>query len=475
MAAFNFAAQSYTARSLPLDAQRAINMFVERSPADAKSQVPIYMCPGLSVFSRLGNGPINGMHGMAGTLYALSGGALFSINQDGLATEIGQTSLGSTVSMADNDTQLVMVDGSVGWVYQAAGLNQVLLDTVYPYTYTTLTVAAASGATTIQVASIAGISSGDSIGVLLNGGGLFKTTVSGAPSGSTITLAAALTSAAYAGNGVYDYTSGPKQITIASAGTIASGASITVALDSGVFFTTTISGAPTGPASALVVTLAASLPSQASAGAIVTVPSATLGQITAPAFMAASSVVYFDDYFIFSATGTQQFFLSSLGDGTQYSGLDFASAQSSSDDVVALVNYHEQLLIFKQTRVEVWYDAGSANFPFQRFDGAYIQRGLASPLALAQEDNTVFWLGEDGIFYRLNGYSPIRISTFGTEHAWAQYPTINDASMYVVTMEGHKFIFLTFLSGNATWCYDISSGTEQPLWHERESWGSAWV
>ena len=474
MPAIQFAAESYTARSVPLLAARNINMFVERSPQDAKDQVPIFMCPGLSVWSRLGNGPISGLHGMAGTLYALSGGELFSINADGLATAIGQTSLGPSVSIADNNTQLVMVDGSVGWVYQPSGLNQVLSATAYSYTQTSLFSTAVTGATSIVVKSASGMSHGDSISILLDAGGSFATTISGAPSGNNITLAGALPSQATAGAGVTDTSATNQTIVIYATGKVAVSQAISITLDNGVVFKTTIS-AVSGVFPNLTLTLAAALPSQASAGAIATITSLTLAQITAPAFMPATTVVYFDDYFIFSATGTQEFFLSSLGDGTQYNGLDFASAQASPDNVLAIVNYHEQLLIFKQFRIEVWYDAGAANFPFERYDGAYIQRGLAGPYAVTQEDNTVFWLGDDGIFYRLNGYSPQRISQFGCEHAWAQYPQLDDVTAFVVTMEGHKFIFLTFPSGNATWCYDISSGTEQPLWHERESWGSAWV
>ena len=474
MPAFNFAGQSYTSRSLPLDAQRCVNMFVERSPPDAKTQVPLFMFPGLKVFARAGKGPINGLHAMAGLLYMVSGGELFSVNAQGLATSLGVTTLGGTISMADNGTQLVMVDGEVGWVYQVGGLNQVLTDTAYGYLATTLTATAIAGATTIDVVSAAGMASGHSISVFLDSGTVFTTTISGAPSGNVVTLTGALPSQATLGAGVRDTSVGTSSVTLASIGKPAVGQTINITLDSGAVFSTTISGVSGLPA-ALNVTLASPLPSQATAGALAIIPSVVLGKITAPAFQAANTVVYFDDYFIFSATGTNQFFLSSIGDGTQYNGLDFASAQANPDTVQAVINYHEQLLVFGGYSVEVWYDSGSANFPFSRYDGAYIQRGAASPLAIVQEDNTVFWLGEDGIFYRLNGYSPQRVSTFGTEQEWAQYVTITDATAFVVTVEGHKFIFLTFLAGNKTWCYDIASGVDTPLWYERESLGSPWV
>lgn len=400
MKPFQFAAQSFQARSLPVDAQQLVNMFVERMPKDAKSPVPIYMAPGLALFSRLGTGPINMLHGMAGTLYALSGRDLYSINQDGLATFIGSTNLGGITSAADNDYQLVMVDGNVGWVYQPGGLNQV-------------TVAlAAAGATAIVVSEIGSIVAGDTI---------------------------------------------------------------MIPVDSGITFTTTVASAPIGVFGMMTIPLSSPLPSLASAGAVARVARIVLGQIVTPAFQPASTVVYFDSYFILDARGTNQFFLSALGDGTQYDGLDFASAQANPDYILAVVNYHEQLLLMGSKSIEVWYDSGAANFPFQRFDGAYVQRGVAGPLAIAQEDNTVLFLGDDLIFYRLDSYRPVRISTFATEHAWGTYVTCADANCFVVNMEGHKFLFMNFPSAKATWCYDIASGIEEPLWHERVSWGSPWA
>jgi hypothetical protein len=71
---------------------------------------------------------------------------------------------------------------------------------------TALTANAAAAATSIVVSSISGIASGDHIGVWLDSGDVFWTTVSGAPSGSTVTLLAALTGAASSGAMVVAYT-----------------------------------------------------------------------------------------------------------------------------------------------------------------------------------------------------------------------------------------------------------------------------
>lgn len=73
------------------------------------------------------------------------------------------------------------------------------------YTATTLSAAANDGATTIEVSSVTGFASTYNVGVALDNGDLFWTTQSGAASGTTITLANALTDSAASGNAVYVY------------------------------------------------------------------------------------------------------------------------------------------------------------------------------------------------------------------------------------------------------------------------------
>lgn len=388
-----FAAQSYPSRVTQLDAQRCINMYVERSPPDAQTQVPVLGCPGMRQLGAMGTGPIFGMHVMNNVQYVVSGQQLFSLNPDGGTILIGSVGVSGLVSMADNGQQVVMVDGQTGWIYQPGGIGL------------TTSVAAAFGDQQITVSQITGtVNVGDILNIPLDSGAIQQATVTSV-SGTTILFAGAVL---------------------------------------------------LGPVSV---------------GAVVKDLANVVGQITSPNFLPAYTVCYFDGYFIFSAVGSNQFFLSALFDGTMYSTLDRASAEANSDYVQAVVNFHEQLLIFGQVSTEFWYNSGGVTFPFSRFDGAYLQRGLASPRAVCQEDNTVFWLGEDGIFYRLDKFSPVRISTHGCETAWEKYATINDAIVFNYTLAGHKMIVVTFPNapdGGATWVWDISSG----LWHERESWST---
>lgn len=191
--------------------------------------------------------------------------------------------------------------------------------------------------------------------------------------------------------------------------------------------------------------------------------------ITDPAFNPAQTVTFFDNYFVFDWNDTNKFFISNTLDGTTYSALAFASAEVNPDNVLATVNQQENLLIFGQKTIETWYDSGDVNFPFNRYDGATIERGCIAPLSIVKEDNSVFFLGDDLIFYRLNGVVPVRISTHAIEWAWSQYSTQEDATIWSYTWQGHKFLVLTFPAGNATWIYDIATG----LWHERISFNES--
>jgi hypothetical protein len=503
MAELQFAGQAYQARSTQLIAQQCINAFVETSPKEAKSQVPIYGTPGLSVFARCGKGPVQGLWIMGSLLYVLSGGALYSVTPTGTATLIGQTNLGGVCVLADNGQQLVMVDGFAGWVYQPGGLNQVTTQTVAPVNQVQMTVGGTiTNADTISITATSGSISGSPQTVTV--------TVTGAD--DTTTLAAALAAAINANTHIIGVgvkatsalavvtlqwpttigiawlpavSSGASESLTAGAtglgggtvipanitGTITSGDTLQIPLDNGSTFTTTAASTVTAADTAIILT--DGVPSQVSAGATIKDSSTTLAQILAPAFKPPCYVCFMDGYFVFAATNTRQFFLSAINDGTQYSGLDFATATANTGFVLAVLNFHEQLLIFtSKPCTEVWYDSGASAFPFQRYDGVYIQRGLSNSLAVASEDNTCFWLGDDGIFYRNNGFLPERISTFAMEHAWAQYPQkYFDCIAFVLDQEGHKFLVCNFISGQATWVFDLST----KLWHQRQSYGSPWV
>ena len=202
-------------------------------------------------------------------------------------------------------------------------------------------------------------------------------------------------------------------------------------------------------------------------GFIYNTSTAVFGQITDADFPGAGSVGYLDGYFVFNEPDSQKFWVTSLLDGTSIDPLDFASAEGYPDNVIALIVDHREIFLFGNNSVEVWYDAGTPDFPLARIQGAFMEVGCAAAYSVAKLDNSVFWLGSDargrGIVYRANGYTPARISTNAVEYAIQSYGNITDAIAYTYQQDGHPFYVLIFPSAQATWVYDVST----QLWHER--------
>ena len=190
-----------------------------------------------------------------------------------------------------------------------------------------------------------------------------------------------------------------------------------------------------------------------------------LVEINSPAFYPAVTVTFMDGYFIFDRTGTNEWFLSALYDGTTYNGLDFASAEAQPGFVIGTVQNLQLLFIFCTEHIEIWYDAGSADFPFARYSGGIINYGCISPFTVVKQDGAIFFLGADHVYYRLQANAPIRISTHPVEHVIQDAPIITDAYSITWAWEGHKFVTLTLPSSDFTVCFDISTGK----WHQRDS------
>lgn len=97
-----------------------INLYPENDGGDTQDDVnTLISCPGYTVpLATIGTGPIRGeFAGSNGLLYVVSGNKFYVVDTTWAATLIG--TIGSStgpVSMKDNPTQVLVVDGTGGWV-----------------------------------------------------------------------------------------------------------------------------------------------------------------------------------------------------------------------------------------------------------------------------------------------------------------------------------------------------------------------
>lgn len=176
-------------------------------------------------------------------------------------------------------------------------------------------------------------------------------------------------------------------------------------------------------------------------------------QITDPNFYPACTVTEQDSFFIFERTGTKQFFICDAA--LTFDALDYASANGKADNNVRVKSVSRLLYIFKKKSIEFWYNAGNADFTFQRAEGSFIDHG-AFRYTIADISNVLYYVGSDRQVYAMVGYSPAPI---GTE------PVLNDllgvdlesAIGLCYQLETHTFYVLTIASINKTWVYDVST------------------
>lgn len=184
------------------------------------------------------------------------------------------------------------------------------------------------------------------------------------------------------------------------------------------------------------------------------------------AFAGATAVDTLDNYMVYAQPNGRKFGATAVL-STASSGLSFASKFGSSDNIVGLIADHTQIYLIGERTSEIWIDAGSFPFPFQRIPGTALQHGCAAVGSLRRFGESIAWLGKDergqAIFMQLVGHDAKRFSTHAVEQDISAFSRIDDCMCYVYQQEGHEFFVANFPSGDRTWVFDLATGH----WHKR--------
>lgn len=198
-------------------------------------------------------------------------------------------------------------------------------------------------------------------------------------------------------------------------------------------------------------------------GYIFSLTANTLTQITDPEFPFPCSMMDFcDGYFLALKGGTNQFQWSSLEDGLTWNGLDVAQLSQSSDNLQSLNVVHGQVVLLGTKTSVVWTDTGGSS-AFEPIPGSLGMQGSAAPWSAAVLDNTLFWVGGNdignGVVFRLDGYTPKRISTHAVESALQSCYRLSDVIAWTCEFDGHLIYALYIPSCEVQWCYDQATGS----------------
>jgi hypothetical protein len=194
------------------------------------------------------------------------------------------------------------------------------------------------------------------------------------------------------------------------------------------------------------------------------------GQITDPGFLGAERILFIEGWLCFNLPGTRTFYTTGP---TPYQvlfpGAFFALKDSSTDNLITLMEQNREAWMIGERTSEVWYNAGGTQFPFSRIPGVGPQIGCAAKHSIARCGAQLAWLGRNeqgqNVVVCTAQYTWERISHHGVEHAISSYAVVADALGFGYEEEGHLFYVLTFPTADVTWVFDFTSKE----WHKRLS------
>jgi len=106
-------------RSRPVNSQRRINLYSEVSnDPERGSRITLYTPPGLTSFTTYGAEPSRGVFSKGDFKYYVNRNTLWRESNDGVRVNVGTLlTSGGIVGMRDNGTQLMIVDGTFGYIF----------------------------------------------------------------------------------------------------------------------------------------------------------------------------------------------------------------------------------------------------------------------------------------------------------------------------------------------------------------------
>jgi hypothetical protein len=198
--------------------------------------------------------------------------------------------------------------------------------------------------------------------------------------------------------------------------------------------------------------------------------SSTLGlvQVTDPDLGTVLDVVWVDGYFM--TTDGEFLVVTELSDPTQVNPLKYGSSEVDPDPVVALLKLRNEIYALNRNTIEVFDNVGGDLFPFQRIDGAQVQKGVVGTFACCVYVEAIAFLGSGrneapGIYLGANGNAN-KISTQEIDEILLQY---TEAQLATVKLEArndkahqHLYIHLP----DRTLVYDAAATQElgQQVW-----------
>ena len=194
----------------------------------------------------------------------------------------------------------------------------------------------------------------------------------------------------------------------------------------------------------------------------------TVDQVTDPDLGPVLDVVWVDGYFM--TTDGQFLVVTELLDPFAVNPLKYGSSEIDPDPVVALVKLRNEVYALNRHTIEVFDNVGGNLFPFQRVEGAQIQKGVIGTQACCVFVETIAFLGSGrnespGIFMGVNAQAN-KISTKEIDEVLSDYTEVQLATVKLEARNDRNHQHLYVHLPDQTIVFDLTAtqATNTPVW-----------
>jgi hypothetical protein len=194
----------------------------------------------------------------------------------------------------------------------------------------------------------------------------------------------------------------------------------------------------------------------------------SLVQVTDPDLGLVLDVVWADGYYM--TTDGSSLVVTELSDPTQVSPLKYGSSEVDPDPIVALLKLRNEIYALNRNTIEVFDNVGGEFFPFQRIEGAQIQKGVIGTFGCCVFFNGIAFLGSGrneapGIYIGVNATSQ-KLSTQEIDQVLLGY---TEAQLVTVKLEArndknHNHLYIHLPDRTIVYDATASQALQTPVW-----------
>ena len=197
-------------------------------------------------------------------------------------------------------------------------------------------------------------------------------------------------------------------------------------------------------------------------------PSTGLQQVTDPDLGTVVDVVWVDGYFM--TTDGEFLIVTELNDPFSVNPLKYGSAEADPDPIVALLKVRNEVYALNRHTIEVFDNVGGSLFPFQRVEGAQVQRGAIGTHACCLFMESIAFIGggrnEAPAVWLISGSNAQKISTREIDLILEEFTETQLSNVLVESRVDKGYRHLYIHLPNRTLVFDAEATTKagMPVW-----------